>query len=191
MLRKTYAYVRRQAERPHAPHALFWFSFAESSFFPIPPDVMLAPMVLARPDRAYWYAFLCTIGSVAGGLLGYAIGYFLAPLGEGILSFMGQSGGLEQFQRWYDQWGAAVILVKGLTPVPYKLVTIASGLAKFSLPIFIATSLITRGGRFFLTAFLLKRFGPQVEDALEKRIGLVTAGALAVVVGGLFLGKLF
>ena len=136
MFRRMYEWVMRLAGSRHAPASLAVISFAESSFFPIPPDVMLGPMVLARRDKAFIYAGICTIASVFGGMLGYAIGVFLEPVGQAILRIFGHPEGEAEFKRWFDQWGLAVILIKGLTPVPYKLVTIASGLAAFSFPVF-------------------------------------------------------
>ena len=183
MLRRTYDWMMSLCGSRHAPKALFAVSFAESSFFPIPPDVMLAPMVLARPDKAYWYAFVCTAASVIGGLLGYAIGYFLEPVGHWLLSLMGHAEGQEAFEAWFAEWGLWVILIKGLTPIPYKLVTITSGLAHFSLPVFIAASVVTRGARFFLVAFLLKQFGPPIRDFVEERLTLVTTVVAVVLIG--------
>lgn len=189
MLRKTYDWAMRMAGSRHAPAGLFAVSFAESSFFPVPPDVMLAPMVLARPDRAYFYAFLCTLASVLGGILGYAIGYYMEPLGHWLLALMGHGEGQAAFQAWYDQWGLWVILIKGLTPIPYKLVTIASGLAQFSLFTFIWASVVTRGARFFLTAALLKHFGPAMRAEIERRLLLYTTIGVVLLVGAIVLVK--
>lgn len=189
MLRKTYDWAMRMAGSRHAPAGLFAVSFAESSFFPVPPDVMLAPMVLARPERAYFYAFLCTLASVAGGVLGYAIGYYMEPLGRWLLALMGHGEGQEAFEAWYAQWGLWVILIKGLTPIPYKLVTIASGLAQFSLFTFIWASVVTRGARFFLTAALLKHFGPAMRAEIERRLLLYTTIGVVLLVGAIVLVK--
>jgi membrane protein YqaA with SNARE-associated domain len=165
-----------------APAALVAVSFAESSFFPVPPDVMLAPMVLARPDRAYFYAALCTIASVFGGLLGYSIGVFLEPLAHQILALFGHPEGQQEFQAWFARYGLWIILIKGLTPIPYKLVTITSGLARFDLLTFIWASVVTRGARFFLTATLLKYFGPAIRAEVERRLALYAGvGAVALV----------
>lgn len=182
MLRRTYDWMMGLAGSRHAPKGLFAVSFAESSFFPIPPDVMLAPMCLARPDKAYVYAAVCTAASVLGGLLGYAIGYFLEPVGHWLLSLMGHADGQEAFEAWFAEWGLWVILIKGLTPIPYKLVTITSGLAQFSLPVFIAASVVTRGARFFLVAFLLKQYGPPIRDFVEERLTLVTTVVAVVLI---------
>lgn len=176
-----YNWVIRLAGGKHAEPALFCISFAESSFFPIPPDVMLAPMCFARPDRAYRYALLCTIASVLGGAFGYALGFFLR---EWLLTFEVFQQQLAAFQGQFDQWGLWVILVKGATPIPYKLVTIASGLALFSFPIFIAASVVTRGFRFFLVAWLFKTFGPTLAPVIEKRIGLFMLLFVVILIGG-------
>jgi len=183
MLRKTYDWVMGLAGSRHAPATLFAVSFAESSFFPVPPDVMLAPMVLARPNRAFLYAFICTIASVLGGLAGYAIGFYLEPVGHFLLKLMGHPEGPAAFQKWFDQWGLWVILIKGLTPIPYKLVTIASGLAQFDLFTFVWASVVTRGARFFLSAALLKYFGPAIREEVERRLGLYTAVGVVLLVG--------
>ena len=190
MLRKLYDRVFELARSRHATRALAVVSFAESSIFPIPPDVMLAPMILARPQKAYFYAAVCTVASVLGGMLGYAIGYFLTDVGLAIMRMLGHSDGLEQFRQWFDQWGLWVILIKGLTPIPYKLVTIASGLAAFSFPIFIAASVATRGGRFFLEAWILKTWGPAMLAQVEKRLALWTGVGLVALIGLIVVLKL-
>lgn len=185
MLRRLYDWVMGLAASRHAPSALFAVSFAESSFFPVPPDVMLAPMVLARPDKAWRYAALCTLASVLGGCLGYAIGYYLQDAALWLMSLTGHAGGLAEFQCWYAEWGVWVILIKGLTPIPYKLVTIASGLAQFAFPVFIAASVVTRGARFFLVAAVVKKFGPAMLPVIERRLALFAGLAVALVVIGL------
>ena len=182
MFRKTYDWVMGLAGSRHASKALAAVSFAESSFFPIPPDVMLAPMVLARPDRAFVYAGICTAASVLGGLLGYAIGFYLEPVGMWLLSVIGHADGKAAFEKWFADWGLWVILIKGATPIPYKLVTITAGLAQFSLVTFIWASVLTRGFRFFAVAAILKYFGPAMLKEFEKRIALYgTLGIVALV----------
>ena len=190
MIRPLYNWVMRQAESRHALPALIAVSFAESSFFPIPPDVMLAPMVAKRPEKAYVFALWCTIASVIGGIAGYAIGYFLTDLGAWLLRVMGHGEGLAEFQAVYAEWGLWVILVKGLTPIPYKLVTIASGLAQFNFLVFVAASVVTRGGRFFLTAAILKRFGPKILEVVERRLMVTAVAVLILLVGGVLLLRL-
>jgi len=184
MLRRLYDWVMGLAASRHAPTSLFAVSFAESSFFPVPPDVMLAPMVLARPDRAWRYAAICSLASVLGGILGYVIGYFLEPVGVWMMTVTGHAGGMAEFKCWYDQYGVWVILAKGLTPIPYKLVTIASGLAAFSFPMFIFASVVTRSARFFLVAFVVKKFGPAMMPIVEKRLALFAGILFALLVIG-------
>lgn len=184
MLRKLYDWVFRLAASPRAPTWLAVIAFAESSVFPIPPDVALAPMVLARPDRAYLYAGICTVASVLGGILGYAIGYFASGLATKLLVLMGDPDALETFRGWYAEWGLWVILIKGATPIPYKLVTIASGLAAFNFPVFLLASIVTRGVRFLLVAFVLKRFGPTILPIVERRLYETAALFVVLLIGG-------
>jgi membrane protein YqaA with SNARE-associated domain len=160
-------------------------AFAESSFFPVPPDVMLIPMALARPERAYVMAAWCTLASVAGGIVGYAIGALLYDsVGAWLIQLYGYGDKVETFRSAYAQWGAWIILLKGLTPIPYKIVTITSGFAGYNFLLFIVFSIIARSGRFFLLAFLLHRYGEQARHIIEKRLGLwVTLGAAVVVIG--------
>ena len=188
MLRAIYDRILALAAGRWAIPALAAVAFAESSFLPLPPDALLAPMVLARGERAWLYALVCTLGSVLGGLFGYAIGFYLAPFGVKLLAVMGHSGGLASFQSWYARFGLWVILIKGLTPIPYKLVTIASGLAHFSLPVFMAASLATRGARFFLEAALLQH--PAAKAVIDRHLGLVVGGTVVLLVLALVAVKL-
>ena len=184
MLRRLYDWIMRLAESPKALWALFLVAFAESSFFPIPPDPMLVPMVLANRRRAFTFAAVCTVASVLGGILGYYIGYALEGLGASILSFYGHPDAMGEFQKMFAEWGLWIILIKGLTPIPYKFVTIASGMAEFDLKIFIMASVATRGARFFLVAALLYVFGEPIRAFIEKRLTLVTTLFVVLVVGG-------
>ena len=151
-----------------SPRALWWLAavaFAESSFFPIPPDALLIPMALARPDRAWRFATVCLVASVAGGALGYLIGYAVFDqLARPLIDFYGYGDRFAAFQDLYARYGLWIILIKGLTPIPYKIVTIASGAARFDFPLFMAASVVTRGARFFLVAALLRFFGTPVRD---------------------------
>ncbi len=186
MLRKMYDWIVALSARPSAPWALAAVAFAESSFFIIPPDVMLAPMALARPERAFRYAFICTLGSVAGGILGYAIGHLLFDsVGMWILDLYGYGAKVEIVKEAYAKWGAMLILLKGLTPIPFKLVTIVSGALDYNFPLFVILSFITRGARFFLLAGLLNRFGGPMRTFIENRLGLVVSGMVALFVLGL------
>jgi membrane protein YqaA with SNARE-associated domain len=175
------------ARSPNAERALFAISFAESSFFPLPPDLMLGPMAAAEPSKWLRYALTCTVASVLGGLLGYAIGMFLMDqVGRHILNFFGYSGDREmELRAFYDQYGAWFIFLKGLTPIPFKLVTILSGALHFSLPIFIVACIITRGARFLIVAWVFQKFGPQIAPIMEKRLGLVLVVVAVVIVGAL------
>src|SRR5215217_2542141 len=163
LLRRLYDWTMTLAAGPYATRALAVVAFLESSIFPIPPDAMLVPMVLAQPARAWRLALIATAASVLGGVAGYAIGYFLfEALGQWIIQFYGLGGKFDEFQRTWAEWGLWIILIKGLTPIPYKLVSIASGLAQFNLGVFIAASIATRGARFFLVAALLRSFGAPI-----------------------------
>jgi membrane protein YqaA with SNARE-associated domain len=172
------------ARGPNAERAMWAVSFAESSFFPIPPDLMLIPMSAAEPSKWLRYAIGCTIASVLGGLLGYAIGLFLMDtIGTAILNFFGYAGERRaELEAFYAEYGAWFIFLKGLTPIPYKLVTIVSGALHFSLPIFIAASVITRGLRFVGVSWVAQKFGPQMIPIIEKRMGLVLLGVIALIV---------
>ena len=185
MLRRLYNWIIASAGKPHATWIMGAVSFVESSFFPIPPDVMLIPMSLARPDRAYFYATVCTLTSVAGGVLGYVIGaYLYDSVGLWLMQLYGYGDKVDAFRAAYQEWGALIILLKGMTPIPYKIVTIASGFAAYPLVPFILLSIIARGMRFFLLAFLLHRYGPQAREIIEKRLGFwVSVGAATIVVG--------
>lgn len=188
MLHRIYARTLTLAASPRAPWWLAAIAFAESSFFPIPPDVLLIPMALSRPERAWRLAAVCTIGSVVGGALGYFIGYAVFDqLARPVIAFYGYGDRFAAFQAMYAQYGLWVILIKGLTPIPYKIVTIASGAAHFDFWVFMAASLATRGARFFLVAALLRVFGTPVRDFIERRLTLVTSAVAAGVVGGFLL----
>ena len=185
MLRRLYDWCIASADKPYAIWLLGIVSFAESSFFPVPPDVMLIPMSLARPQKAWFYALVCTVTSVVGGVLGYAIGALLYDsVGGWIIQLYGYGEKVDQFRAAYAEYGAWIILLKGFTPIPYKLVTITSGFAAYSLPLFILFSVITRGARFYLLAFLLHRYGPSARAIIEERLGFwVTIGALGLIGG--------
>jgi membrane protein YqaA with SNARE-associated domain len=190
VLRRLYNRLLSLAGTKHAEKVLAVVSFAEASFFPIPPDVMLIPMVLSKPERAWRTAFICSVASVLGGFLGYAIGYYAQPLGQWILALFGHPQGLEEFHAWFSKWGVGVIFMKGLTPIPYKLVTIAAGLAQFSLLWFFIASTVTRSLRFFLVAALVKRFGAEITELMEKRFYLVGCILVGLIIVGLLAVKL-
>jgi len=185
LLRRLYDWCIAAAHKPYALWILGAVSFAESSFFPVPPDIMLIPMALAYPQRAYAMAAWCTVTSVAGGVLGYAIGALLYDsVGAWLIQLYGYGDKVETFRQVYAEWGGWIILAKGLTPIPYKVVTITSGFAGYNFGLFLLFSVITRGARFFILAFLLHRYGDQARHIIEKRLGLwVTLGAAVLVIG--------
>jgi membrane protein YqaA with SNARE-associated domain len=185
MFKRLYDWTLSLAESRHSTLALAGIAFAESSFFPLPPDLVLLPMSLAKPQKAWFYAAVCTIASVAGGILGYFIGAALFDtLGQWIIKFYGYGPRIDALRDFYGQWGWAFILVKGLTPIPFKLVTIVSGLLGYSLPLFILLALITRGARFFIIAAAMNRFGDTFRGLLEKHFAAFVVILLVVVVAG-------
>ena len=191
MLHRLYARTLALASSPRAPWWLALIAFAESSFFPIPPDTLLVPMALARPDKAWRFAFICTVASVIGGALGYFIGYALFDqLARPVIALYGYAARFDAYQAMYAEWGLWIILIKGVTPIPYKIVTIASGAAHFNFGVFMAASVVTRGARFFLVATLLHFYGDSVRDFIEKRLNLVAACIALGVIGGFFLLRL-
>ena len=192
MLRRIYDWCIAAAHKPYASWVMGAVSFAESSFFPVPPDTMLIPMALARPEKAFSYAVLCTWTSVAGGLFGYLIGALLyESLGQWLIHVYGYGDKVEAFQQAYAQYGAWIILIKGLTPIPYKVVTLTAGFAHYDLAMFIGLSLITRGARFFVVAFLLYRYGAWAREIIEKRLGFwVAVSAVVIVVGFVIVSRL-
>ena len=185
MLRDLYDWMMALASEAKAPWALAIVSFIESSFFPIPPDVMLVPMVLADRDRAWRFATIATVASVLGGLLGYAIGYYLYDsVGLPILKFYGKEHALDTFIAFVHDYGVPAVIIKGMTPIPYKIVTIAAGVAKMNLPAFIGASIVARAMRFYLVAGLLYFYGEPIREFIEKRLALVTTAVVVLTVGG-------
>ena len=191
MLRTLYLRTLALAASPRAPWWLAVISFTESSFFPIPPDALLVPMALARPDRAWRFALICTIASVAGGAFGYLIGYAVFDqLARPVIALYGYGDKFGAFQALYAEYGLWVSMIKGLTPIPYKIVTIASGAAHFDFWVFMLASILTRGARFFLVATLLHFYGDAVRDFIDRRLTLVTTVVAVGIVGGFLLLKL-
>jgi membrane protein YqaA with SNARE-associated domain len=188
MLRGLYDKVVELSKGKHALPVLAAVSFAESSFFPVPPDVMMVPMALARPRSAWFYALIATLTSVLGGLAGYAIGALLYDsVGTWLFRVYGLADGAAAFRQAYAEYGHWIILLKGLTPIPYKLVTITSGFAGYDLAWFVVLSLLTRGARFFLLAALLSRFGPAIRAYLDRNVTTAALALLAAIVAGVVL----
>lgn len=185
MLRKSYDWMMRMAASDRAPQALFWVAFVESSFFPIPPDVMLIPMCVANRLKSWWYAFVATVGSVIGGAFGYAIGYYLfESVGLPILKFYGKADSFGDFAQWFNEWGVWILLIKGMTPFPYKVLTITAGVTHMPFLEFMIASIGARAMRFVLVAGLLYFFGAPIRDFIERRLSLVTTVFVIVLVSG-------
>lgn len=193
MLRRIYDWVLRLSEHRYAPSALFGVSFAESSFFPIPPDVMLIPMILADRLKAWRFALICTIASVLGGLFGYYIGAALFDvIGEPIIALYGLDHKMDAFFENYREHGALIVFLAGFTPIPFKVFTIASGVAGLNLPVFVIASLLSRGARFFIVSALLYFFGPTIRAFIERYLGILSlVGGLVLVAGFVAIKYLF
>lgn len=185
MFKKLYDWTLSLSASPRAPRALAAISFAESSFFPIPPDVMLVPMTMAKPERAWNYALICTIASVLGGIAGYAIGALLYDtLGAWLIKLYGYGDKMDAFRALYQQHGHWIILIKGFTPIPFKLVTIASGLAGYDFLMFVLLSAITRAARFFFVAGIMNRFGAPLRRFIEENLTMVGIASILAIIGG-------
>jgi membrane protein YqaA with SNARE-associated domain len=185
LLRRLYEWCVAASDKPYALWIMAAIAFAESSFFPVPPDVMLIPMALARPRRAYLFAALCTVASVAGGILGYAIGALLYDsVGAWLIHLYGYGDKVATFRTAYAQWGAWIILLKGLTPIPYKIVTITSGFAGYNIWLFIGFSIVARGMRFYVEGLVLNRYGARVREVIEKRLTFWVTLAVVVLIAG-------
>lgn len=192
MLQRTYDWVMNLSAQPNAIWALAAISFIESSFFPIPPDILLIPMVLAARTKWLKIAFVCTLASVMGGIFGYGIGYyFYESIGRPLLDFYGYTAKFENFQLRYNTYGAWIVFIAGVTPFPYKVITIASGLTHLDLATFTGASVLARGLRFFVVAALLWWIGPPIRNFIEKRLGLILSVFVILLIGGFFTIKFF
>jgi len=191
MLKRTYDWTMEKAASKNSRTWLAAVSFAESSFFPIPPDILMVPMVLADRRNAWRIAALCTIASVVGGIAGYMIGYFLyETIGRWVIDVYHLGDRFEALRQTFVEYGAEILIIKGMTPIPYKLLTITAGVAKLDLWVFIGASIISRSMRFFLVAGLLYWFGTPIRDFIEKRLTLVTSVCAIALVGGFLVVKL-
>lgn len=190
MFRRLYDWVLRWANRPHALLALFLLAVAESSFFPIPPDVLLIAMALAAPGRSFRYAGLCTVGSVLGGVIGYGIGLVLIDsIGMPILTFYGATDKYEYIRVLYDRYDAWAVGIAGFTPIPYKVFTIAAGAFKINFWVFVLASIAGRAGRFFLVAALIYRFGPSIKGFIDRYFNMLTVIFFALLILGFIVVK--
>lgn len=190
MFRRLYDWVLRWANRPHALLALFLLAVAESSFFPIPPDVLLIAMALAAPGRSFRYAGLCTVGSVLGGVIGYGIGLVLIDsIGMPILTFYGATDKYEYIRVLYDRYDAWAVGIAGFTPIPYKVFTIAAGAFKINFWVFVLASIAGRAGRFFLVAALIYHFGPSIKGFIDRYFNILTIVFFALLILGFIVVK--
>ncbi len=190
MIRRLYDWTIALAEHPRALWALALVAFLESSVFPIPPDLLMIPMIIAAPHRAFLIAGVAVLSSVAGGLLGYYIGWGLfESIGRPVLEFYGKADSFAAFAERYNRFGPWAVLIAGVTPFPYKVITILSGSTGLSLPVFIVASIIARGARFFLIAALLWQFGAPIRDFIERRLGLMFTLFVVLLVGGFYVVK--
>ncbi len=190
MIRALYDWTISLANHPKALWALAIVAFIESSVFPIPPDVLMIPMIIAAPRRAFLIASVATVASVLGGLLGYYIGWGLFDaVGRPVLEFYGKADYFDQFAQRYNEWGAWAVLIAGVTPFPFKVITIASGATGLNLIVFTVAAIIARALRFFIVAALLWKFGAPIRDFIEKRLGLMFALFCALLIGGFYVVK--
>lgn len=185
MLRRLYDWTIDLARTPYALWALAVVAFIESSVFPIPPDVLMIPMIIARPSRAFVIAGVATLASVLGGILGYGIGWGLfETVGRPVLEFYGKDAYFGEFAQRYNEYGAWMVLFAGVTPFPYKVITIMSGATGLSVPVFMVASVLARGLRFFVVAALLWKFGAPIRDFIERRLGLMFTLFMVLLIGG-------
>lgn len=184
-LRHSKEWMENFANKPNSMWWLFFLSMIESSFFPIPPDILLIAIAVLNPKKALTAALWCSVGSVIGGVLGYAIGYFLmGTIGEPIITFYGAEGAMTEFLKMYDTYGVSFLAVAAFTPVPFKVATIVSGAAHMNLYTFILVSAIGRSARFFIVAGLIYKFGPQIKDFIEKYFDKLSLAFLVLLIGG-------
>ncbi|WP_366655039.1 YqaA family protein [Fodinicurvata sp. EGI_FJ10296] len=185
MIRSLYNFTMDLAAHRHAVTALMLIAFVESSVFPIPPDAMLIPMIMAAREKAWKLAALCTIASVAGGIAGYGLGYFLfEAIARQILEFYGYIEQFEAFRLNYNEWGGWIVFIFGVTPFPYKVITLASGATELNPLVFMVASVLSRGLRFFVVAALIWYFGPPIRSFIERRLGLVFLVGCVLLIGG-------
>ncbi|RPE71491.1 membrane protein YqaA with SNARE-associated domain [Pacificibacter maritimus] len=190
MLKRLYDWTLSMAQHPRALWALAFVAFIESSVFPIPPDILMIPLIIARPRAAFKIALVATVASVLGGMLGYFIGYgAFETIGKPVLEFYGKDAYFDEFAVKYNEWGAWAVLIAGVTPFPYKVITILSGATSLSLPVFILASVVARALRFFIVAALLWKFGAPIRDFIEKRLGLVFIAFVVILLGGFYAVK--
>ena len=192
MLRKLYDWVLHWAETPYGSWALFLLAFCESSFFPIPPDILLIALAIAVPRKALKYAWICSVGSVLGGCFGYLIGWqFMNTLGSKIISFYGLAGKFETIETLYRAYDAWAIGIAGFTPIPYKVFTISAGAFEINFAVFLAASLVSRSARFFLVGGLIYLFGPKIQPFIDRYFNILVVVFTVLLIAGFILIKGF
>jgi membrane protein YqaA with SNARE-associated domain len=193
MLRKIYDWVLHWADTPYGAWALFILAFSESSFFPIAPDVLLIALAVAKPQKAFRYALICSVGSVIGGCLGYLIGWqFMASVGGKIVELYGLGNKMQQIESLYNQYDAWAVGIAGFTPIPYKVFTIAAGVFKINFFVFMIASIVSRSARFFIVGGLIYLFGPKIQDFIDRYFNtLAVVFTILLVVGFVLLKHLF
>lgn len=185
MIRRLYDWTYTLSQHPHAFWALFFIAFIESSIFPIPPDILLIPIIFANRSKAFRLATICTAGSVLGGVFGYGIGFFFfEQIGRPVLETYGHADAMEVFASYYNKWGAWIVAAGGFTPLPYKIITITSGVTHLDFGTFLLTSIMARGARFFMIAIVLHYFGKRIQIILEKHLGLITTAIFTLLIAG-------
>ncbi len=190
MIRRLYDWVLEWADTPYGGWALFILAFCESSFFPIPPDILLVALAVAVPKKSLKYALICSVGSVLGGILGYVIGWqFMAAVGERIIEFYGLDHRVDQIRDLFMNYDAWAISIAGFTPIPYKVFTIASGLFKINFPVFVIASFLSRSARFFIVGGLIYRFGPDIQSFIDRYFNVLATAFTVALVGGFILIK--
>lgn len=191
-IRRLYNWVLSWADRPHGTWALALLSFSEASFFPVPPDVLLIALGLSRPRRAFWYATVCSLASVGGGIAGYVIGWKLYELvGQPIIAFYELEHEFAEIRRWFGQWGVWMVAAAGFTPIPYKVFTIASGVAGLNFWLFLAASAVSRSARFFIVSALMRFFGEKARKFVDRYFNLLTLAFFSLLVLGFLAIRLF
>jgi membrane protein YqaA with SNARE-associated domain len=190
MLRKLYDWVLHWADTPYGVWALFLLAFSESSFFPIPPDVLLIALAVAKPTKAFHYAVICSIGSVLGGCLGYVIGWqFMASIGGKIVELYGLTDKIQQIEALYNQYDAWAVGIAGFTPIPYKVFTISAGMFKINFPVFLLASFLSRSARFFLIGGLIYIFGPKIQAFIDRYFNMLAISFTILLIAGFALIK--
>ncbi len=190
VVKKVYDWVLAWADTPQAPYALFLFAFTESSFFPIPPDVLLVAMAVALPLKSFRFALICSVGSVLGGIFGYGIGvYFMDSVGMGIIELYGVQHKYEQIEMLYQEYDAVAVFLAGFTPIPYKVFTIAAGAFNLNFPVFVLASIVSRSARFFILAWLIHKYGASIKVFIDKYFNILTIVFTVILIGGFVLVK--